>query len=479
MRRHRNTKIVATLGPASSTHDQIENLFLNGADVFRLNFSHGTHADHKARIDIIRAIEKKHNHPITILADMQGPKLRIGKFSKEFIEVTKGQKFTLYQSEELGDEHRVSLPHPELYAVLTTGTELLLDDGKVRLKVLVNKNDIIETEVVIGGRLSNHKGLNVPGVKLPIPILTEKDIEDMEFALQHGADIIALSFVQTPEDVIKAKKLIGGRAKVGSKIEKPSAIDHLEEIINQSDAIMVARGDLGVEMPPEEVPSLQKRINRLCRYAGKPVIVATQMLESMITNATPTRAEATDVANAVYEGADAVMLSAESASGEFPNESVQMMGRIISQVESDSYYRMILNANRNRPDPTAADAITMAANQVSRTISAKAIVTFTTSGSTTIRASRERPEVPILAITSSPATARFLNLAWGVHSVLSKELVDFFHISEETSKLVVEKEFAVKGDFVVITAGLPNTRESNSNIFVSGSTNLVEIIQVE
>lgn len=479
MRRSRNTKIAATLGPASSTYEQIETLFKNGADIFRLNFSHGSHADHKARIEFIREIEKKHQHLIPIVADMQGPKLRIGKFAAEFIELQKGQHFELHQEDELGDERQVALPHPELYAVLKPGTELLLDDGKVRLKVLANDQKRIKTEVLMAGRLSNHKGLNVPGVKLPIPILTEKDLVDLQFALDNGCDFIALSFVQTAEDVVKSRQLIGDKAKVCSKIEKPSAIEHLQEIIAVSDAIMVARGDLGVEMPPEEVPSLQKQITRLCREAGKPVVVATQMLESMIHNSTPTRAEASDVANAVYEGADAVMLSAESASGDFPGESVQMMARIIQQVESDDYYRLLLDANHSRPDPTTSDAITLAASQISRTISAKAIVTFTTGGSTTMRAARERPEVPILAITSSTITARFLNLSWGVYAAVSKEVIDFFDIARETSRVVKEHKFADKDDYVIITAGLPHNLAGRSSIFVSGSTNLIEILKVE
>jgi pyruvate kinase len=479
MRRQRNTKMVATLGPASATPEMIEKLFLAGVDVVRLNFSHGTHDDHLKSYDIIRALEKKINHPIAILMDLQGPKLRVGKFKVGHIDLKVGQEFRLDLSEAAGDESRIQLPHPEIFAALVAGADLLLDDGKIRLKVSDCGPDYALTTVVIAGALSNNKGLNVPGVSLPISPLTEKDRRDLAFGLELGMDMVALSFVQKPEDVEEARQIIQGRAKIISKLEKPSAIEHLNAIVTLSDGIMVARGDLGVEMDLEEVPSLQKQIIRACRLAGKPVIVATQMLESMIKNPSPTRAEASDVATAVYEGADAVMLSAESASGQYPLEAVSMMDRIIERVEHDPLYRSGLKATSSLPEATAADAITTAASQVANTISARTIITYTTTGSTTVRASRERPEVPILALTSSASTARFLSLVWGVHAVIIQELIDFFHMSQEASRVALAEGFAESGDMVVLTAGIPFQVSGKTNIFVSGTTNLLRIVEVK
>jgi len=418
MRRHRCAKIIATLGPASSSAEVIEKLFLAGVDVFRLNFSHGSHKEHEERYTIIRNLEKKVGRPIGILMDLQGPKLRIGTFQNESILLKEGQTFILDDNENPGDESRVFLPHPEIFKALQKGTDILLDDGKVRLTVLKASPHSIETQVTLAGPLSDRKGFNVPSVALPISPMMPKDREDLAFGLELGVDWVALSFVQRPEDVIEAKDLIGDRAAIISKLEKPLAIDHLDEIVRLSDAIMVARGDLGVEMAPEDVPSVQKLIVRSCRKAGKPVVVATQMLDSMVKSPAPTRAEASDVATAVYDGADAVMLSAESASGEYPVESVTIMDRIISRVEVDPFYRKMLDASLSQPESTTSDAITAAARQVAHTIQAAAIVTFTTSGGTTLRAARERPEAPILAITPDLKTARRLNLVWGVHSIL-------------------------------------------------------------
>lgn len=479
MRRERNTKIAATLGPVSVAPEMIEKLFLAGVDVFRLNFSHGAHEDHLKSYHAIRALEKKTGRPVAVLMDLQGPKLRVGKFKTGRIELKAGQQFRLDLSGQEGDEARVRLPHPEIFAALVLGAELLLDDGKIRLKVIDCGADYAQTTVVIPGPLSNHKGLNVPGVSLPISPLTEKDRRDLAFGLGLGVDIVALSFVQKPEDVEEARQIIKGRAKIMSKLEKPSAIEHLNAIVALSDGIMVARGDLGVEMYPEEVPSLQKQIIRVCRLAGKPVIVATQMLESMVQNPSPTRAEASDVATAVYEGADAVMLSAESASGLYPLEAVSMMDRIIKRVECDPFYLNGLKASSSLPEATAADAITTAANQVASTISARAIVTYTATGSTTLRASRERPEAPILALTSSVCTARFLSLVWGVHAEIIENLVDFFHISHEASRVALANNFAKIGDMLVVTAGIPFQVSGQTNIFVSGATNFLRIVEVQ
>ena len=379
MRRHRRVKIVATLGPASESAEVIRALFEAGADVFRLNFSHGSHAEHAARVRAIRTLERETGRPIGILMDLQGPKLRIGAITGGAVELAAGARFRLDLSDAPGDAARAPLPHPEIFRALAPGTDVLLDDGKIRLKVMSCGADHAETEVVTGGKLSNRKGVNIPQVVLGLSAMTDKDRDDLRFGLDLGVDWIGLSFVQRPDDVAEARKLIAGRAAVMAKLEKPAAIDRLDEIVQLSDAVMVARGDLGVELPPEDVPSLQKQIVRACREAGKPVVVATQMLESMISAPAPTRAEASDVATAVYDGSDAVMLSAETAAGAYPREAVAIMSRIIERVERDESYRAIMDAVHPNPEETAPDAITAAAAQVASTIKAAAIVTYTTS----------------------------------------------------------------------------------------------------
>lgn len=468
MRRQRRARIVATLGPASSTPERIEALFKAGVDMFRLNFSHGTHADHSARVETIRALEQRADRPIAILMDLQGPKLRVGTFKEGKVQLTRGERFRLdLDRDKPGDATRAPLPHPEIFEALVHGAELLLDDGKIRLKVREWGPDFAITDVMTGGPLSDRKGVNVPGIVLPLSPLTEKDRRDLAFGVDLGVDYVGLSFVQRPDDIAEARKLIGGRAAVLAKLEKPAAIDHLDEIVELSDALMVARGDLGVEMPPEDVPALQKRIIRACREAGKPVIVATQMLESMIQNPAPTRAEASDVATAVYDGADAVMLSAESASGQYPVEAVEMMDRIVKKVERDPLYRRILDADRYEPEPTAPDAITAAANQVAHTIGAAAIVTFTTTGSTALRAARERPEVPVLCLTPRLATARRMALCWGTHPVVTPEVRNFQEVVDQAVQMAKREEFASNGDKVVITAGAP--------LGTPGATNVLRI----
>ena len=464
VRRYRLTKIVATLGPASSTPEMIRSLFEAGVDVFRLNFSHGTHEDHAKRLAVLRALETELDHPIAVMADLQGPKLRIGTFAEGPIALRAGQSFRLDLSRDPGDTTRVGMPHPEIFAALTPETDLLLDDGRVRLRVVDCSPEHANTVVVSGTKLSDRKGVNVPGVVLPLSPLTKKDREDLVFALDQGVDWVALSFVQRPEDVAEARKLIAGRAALLSKMEKPQAVAHLDQIIELSDGVMVARGDLGVELPAEDVPTIQKRIVRESRRAGKPVIVATQMLESMVTAPAPTRAEASDVATAVYDGADAVMLSAETASGDYPIEAVSIMDRIARRVEHDPLYRTIMDAQHPDPQQTAADAITAAARQVAHTIQAAAIVTYTTSGSTTLRAARERPEVPILCLTSSIETARRLQLAYGVHSVHSADVKDFGEMVQKAARAAHEDGLAVEGQRLVITAGVPFGTPGNTNI---------------
>jgi len=455
MRRQRNTKILATLGPASSRPEVIAKLFEAGADVFRLNFSHGSQADHQARFEAIRALETRMQRPIGVLADLQGPKIRLGRIAKGELELKEGQRFRLDLDETPGTRKRAPLPHPEVFRALEKGHDLLIDDGRVRLKVERIGTGFADTRVVVDGEVSDRKGVNLPDTVLPLSSLTDKDLRDLDFALRLGADWIALSFVQRPDDVAAAKKLIGGRAAVMAKIEKPAAMQHIEAIIELSDAVMVARGDLGVELPVEEVPGLQKQLVRLARRAGKPVVVATQMLESMVSSPVPTRAEVSDVATAVYDGADAVMLSAETAAGEHPVAAVRTMSRVAEEVETDPLFGSILDAVHYRPEATSADAITAAARQVAETISARAIVTYTTSGSTALRASRERPRVPILVLTPSRETARRLALAWGLHCVETEDAKDFTDMVDKACHFARSEAFAAAGERVVITAGVP------------------------
>ncbi len=464
IRRRRNAKIVATLGPATSTYEQILAIYEAGADVFRFNFSHGEHEDHAERMRHVRRIEQLVQRPIGVMADMQGPKLRVGRFKDGKVKLEAGARFRLDLNPAPGDIHRAPLPHREIFAALEPGADVLLDDGRIRLRVTEIAKDGADFEVIAGGVLSDRKGVNVPGVLLPLSPLTEKDRRDLAFALDIGADWIALSFVQRPDDLAEARKLIAGRAGLLTKFEKPAALAEMDALVELSDAVMVARGDLGVETPPEDVPLAQKRLVRACRNAGKPVIVATQMLESMVTSPAPTRAEASDVATAVYDGADAIMLSAETAAGDYPVEAVAMMNRIAVRVESDPGYREGLNHTRHEPEPTAADAISRAARQVAETISAAAIVTYTTSGSTTLRASRERPEAPILGLTSNVATARRLSLAWGVRPEHTEDVEDFSEMVRKACAIAYNRELAKLGDRIVVTAGVPFGTPGATNV---------------
>ena len=471
MRRYRKAKIIATLGPATSDEQAITQLFEAGADVFRMNFSHGVHADHQKRLDILRGLEQKHGRPIGVILDLQGPKLRVGDFEDGSAMLKIGAAFRLDLDEALGNAERAELPHPQIFAALEPGMNLLINDGRIRLKVTECSESFAETKVIAGGEISNHKGVNVPDAVLEMSALTKKDLEDLRFGLQMGIDWVALSFVQRPQDIVEARKLVAGRAGIMAKLEKPLALNSLEEIVDLSDAIMVARGDLGVEIPPEEVPSLQKHMVNVCRESGKPVIIATQMLESMIESPSPTRAEASDVATAVYDGADAVMLSAETAVGAYPNEAVTIMDRIIRRVEKDPLYLQQMEATRTAPEATAADAITAAVRQVSETISAAVIVTFTSTGSTTLRASRERPRVPIMGLTPRLDTARRLALAWGVHSVHTDDVQTFRDMVSLSISAARLEEFAEPGDAMAITAGVP--------FGTPGATNILRIAWVE
>lgn len=471
LRRRRRTKIVATLGPASSSAEVIERLFRAGADVFRLNFSHGSHADHAERIATIRALEEKVGRPIGILADVQGPKLRVGRFQGGRVQLQTGQPFRLDLNPTPGNVSRVELPHVEIIQAAQIGTSLLLDDGKLRLRVTRVRGDHLETEVVVGGPLSDRKGVNVPDVALPIPALTAKDREDLDFALPLGIDYIGLSFVQRPEDVAEARAIAAGRALIMVKMEKPQAVENLDAIMALTDCVMVARGDLGVECPPEEVPLIQKRIVRAARAAGKPVVVATQMLESMIAAPSPTRAEASDVATAVFDGADAVMLSAETAAGQYPYEAVNMMDRIVARVEQDPDWRRQTDTARPEPEPNSAGAIAAAARQVAHTIQAQAIATFTSTGSTTLRVARERPDCPILGLTASMESARRLAVVWGVHPLLTQEPHSMGDMVSKALRAAQQEGFATPGQEVVVTAGVP--------FGMPGTTNALRVATVK
>jgi len=471
IRRRRRTKIVATLGPASSTFEVLEKLFNAGVDVFRLNFSHGTHEDHAARVAMIRELEHKSGRPIGILADVQGPKLRVGAFGGGRVHLQTGQGFRLDLNATPGDARRVNLPHPEIIAAATIGSTLLLDDGKLRLRVTRKLPDALETEIVVGGVLSDRKGVNVPDIVLPIPALTPKDRADLAFALDQGVNYIGLSFVQRPEDVAEAKEIVAGRAWIMTKLEKPQALENLDGILRLSDAVMVARGDLGVELPPEEVPLAQKRIVRAARQLGKPVVVATQMLESMISAPTPTRAEASDVATAVYDGADAVMLSAETAAGQFAYEAVNIMDRIVARVERDEDWRRIKDASRPAPEHDMADAIAAATRQVATTLDARAIVAFTDSGATGLRVARERPDCPIIGLTPHVVTARRLAVVWGVHAVVSPEVRTMGEAVTIATRMARTEGFAAAGENIVVAAGVPFGQ--------SGSTNALRVASVK
>ena len=468
--RSRKVKILATLGPASSDAKTIRKLLIAGADAFRINMSHGDQSQKAKLVSHIRALEKEFHRPSTILFDLQGPKLRVGHFTGGEAILVKGKKFVFDRDPAPGDANRVELPHPELFEAVQRGTNILIDDGKVRLAVIEAADDRITAEVKVGGRVSDNKGVNVPDILVPIPALTDKDRSDLQFALEQKADWIALSFVQRPEDVAEARSLIGERAALLAKIEKPAAIDRLTDIVALADAVMVARGDLGVELPPEAVPPLQNAIVACARQYGKPVVVATQMLESMITSPTPTRAEVSDVATAIYDGADAVMLSAESAAGQYPVEAVQMMDRIAQSVERDPTYPARIHFTQTKLEPTTADALAGSARQIASTVSATAMVCYTASGSTARRIARERPAVPLLAMSASMITARRLGLLWGTHAVHTRDVASFEEMVEKGKRMVLRHQLASGGDKVVLMAGIP--------FGTAGSTNVLHVARL-
>ena len=470
--RSRKVKILATLGPASRDPEVLRKLFKAGADAFRVNMSHGEHADHAKSISAIRALEKEFNRPIAILADLQGPKLRVGKFKEGQAVIRYSGHFTLDRNPEPGDENRVELPHPELFGLLEKGQRLLINDGKIRLKVIEAKADSILCSAEVGGVISDRKGVNVPDAEVPIPALTDKDRKDLAFAVSQGVDWIGLSFVQRPDDLAEARRLMGNadgqRPALCAKIEKPMAVRRLPEILELADGIMVARGDLGVELEPQEVPPLKKKIVNLARTDGKPVIVATQMLESMIESPAPTRAEVSDVANAVYDGADAVMLSAETAAGDWPEEAVTIMDKIAAQVESDETYLERVRFLDTPPDATTADALSHACMTIADTVPISAITVFTGSGSTARRVARERPSVPMLVLTPSTRTARRVGLLWGAHAVATKDIGSFEEMIAKGKRMALRHGFGKAGSKLIALAGVP--------FGTPGSTNLLHVV---
>ncbi|MEN8709860.1 MAG: pyruvate kinase [Paracoccaceae bacterium] len=467
MKRNRNVKIVATLGPASNDYEMIRALHEAGADVFRLNMSHGTHDDIAQRHRIIRKVEQDLNSPIAILADLQGPKLRVGEFANGPHELATGAAFRLDLDQTPGDQTRVCLPHKEIFDALRVGATLLVNDGKIRLKVTDCGSDFADCVVEAGGEISNRKGVNVPDVVLPLAALSQKDRDDLDFVCDLGVDWLALSFVQRPEDVHEARELAAGRAAIMSKIEKPAAVEAFDDILAVSDGIMVARGDLGVELPVQNVPPIQKRLVRACRSAAKPVIVATQMLESMIESPMPTRAEVSDVATAIYEGADAIMLSAESAAGQYPVEAVTTMDNVAKQVESDGTYREIMSRSRNIERSTVADGIVSAAREIAESTQVAAICCFSQSGTTALLTARERPHLPIIAMTSMLRTARRLCLTWGMNCVVTGEVSRFKMAVIAGTRAAVDLGIATKDDSIVVTAGVPFN--------VAGTTNILRV----
>lgn len=467
MLRNRRTKILATLGPATSNAEMIKKLHDAGADLFRINMSHSSHEVLRELVGIIRGIEKDIGHPIGILADLQGPKLRLGDFADDGIDVDAGHQITLDLDKADGNASRIHLPHPEILRALSVGDRILVDDGKVQMKVVEAEQTRAVAEVMSGTRISSRKGVSLPDTELAVGSMTAKDYSDFDAALQAEVDWVAASFVQRPEDVAEVRKIAKGRVGVLAKIEKPQALDRIDDIIELSDAIMVARGDLGVEVPIEQLPGTQKQLIRACRKAGKPVVVATQMLESMISSPTPTRAEVSDVGTAVFEGADAIMLSAESAVGDYPVEAVAMMDKIAHQIERDRNYPNIISAQRSDPEPTGADAISLASRQIAETLNLSAIVCYTASGTTGLRAARERPPMPIIALSPVLRTARRLAMVWGVHCVITDDAKDLDDMVDRACRIAVESNVARPGDRIIVTAGVP--------LRTPGATNMLRI----
>ena len=470
MNRSRRVKIVATLGPASNTQKKILQLAKAGADVFRINMSHASHDLMRKTVASIRKVEEELDFPIGIMVDLQGPKHRLGTFENGEIDVSPGDSITLDSDPTPGNAERVHLPHPEILDAMEPGHRLLVNDGKVHLQVIETGKGWAKARIISGTWLADKKGVNIPDSELTSGVLTDKDRKDLDAALKEDIDWIALSFIQRPEDLAEPRKVCQGKVGLLAKIEKPLAVQRLDEIIELADAIMVARGDLGVEMPLELVPSIQKKMIRKCRKSGTPVVVATQMLESMISSPVPTRAEVSDVANAVYEGADAIMLSAESAAGDYPLEAVTTMDSIAQSIEKDKGYKSTIASQRPEPEPTGADAISFAAAEIADTLNLAAIVCFTASGSTGLRAARARPEKPILALSPVPETARRLAMTWGTKCVITPDAADLDDMVDKACRIACREGVAKPGDRIIISAGVP--------LRTPGSTNMLRIAYI-
>lgn len=467
----RKTKIVCTIGPASRAYDVIEKLIRMGMNVARLNFSHGSYKEHLQVIENIRQASLKIGQPIAILQDLGGPKIRIGKIIKEPIFLKEGSSFILTNRKVAGDEQEVSLTFPSLPQKVKKGDCIFLADGTLELKVKEFTSTDIICRVVRGGKLTSHQGVNIPNISMDIPSLTEKDYQDILFGIKNKVDFIGLSFIRRAEDVLKVRKILkenkAEEISLIAKIEKKEAVDNLKEIIEASDGIMVARGDLGVEIPLENVPLVQKNIIKKCNFVGKPVITATQMLVSMMSNPRPSRAEVTDVANAILDGTDAIMLSEETAIGNFPLEAVETMNRIAISAEGAIDYEKILSERSISVKPTNADAISHATCQVALDLKVKAIVTFTFSGSTARMVSRYRPPVPIIAASTQDSTVKKLTLSWGVYPFKTEELADTDDMITRSRKVALETGLVRPGEKIVVTAGIP--------FRVPGSTNLLKV----
>lgn len=470
MRRQRFAKIIATLGPASSDPQILQELFRAGVDIFRLNFSHGSHADHLKNIENLRRLESKTGRPIAILQDLQGPKFRVGTFAESKVMLTEGQTFSFDNDDKAGDKQRVFLPHPEIFAAVKVGDRLLVDDARACFEVTANNGKTIETRHIYGTAISDNKGVNMPDTILDVPVLTEKDKSDLQFGLAHGVDYVALSFVQRASDMHYLRQQVGGQAAILAKIEKPSAVDDIEGILEAGDAVMVARGDLGVELPSEKVPGVQKNIINKAREVGKPVIVATQMLESMIENPVATRAEATDVSNAIGEGADAVMLSGETAAGKYPLKAVNFMNRVIVETEKEQYYRKDMRRHYSGKATSTEDAISQGIKAVVNAMPIAAIACFTTSGGTAIRLSQERALTPLLAITPTIELARRLQLHWGIDADTMGDIKKFKTVVVAAVDIIKRRGYVEEGDWVAITVGVPFGH--------AGSTNTLRLVQI-
>lgn len=472
------TKIVATLGPASSSPEMLEEMVKAGADIFRINFSHGDYAAVEAQLSNIRTVNRKLGSHVGILGDLQGPKLRIGEVENNGVQLVEGAKVIFTTEKMTGTAGKVYITYPQFPKDVCPGENILIDDGKLILRVeSTDRSKEVVATVLHGGTLSSKKGVNLPNTKISLPCLTEKDQRDLEFALKHNFDWIGLSFVRSASDIVELKTVIknfdeNSKAKVIAKIEKPEAVSDIDAILQETDAIMVARGDLGVEVPMQRVPVIQKLLVRKCRRAAKPVIIATQMMESMITNISPTRAEVSDVANSVMEGADAVMLSGETSVGKHPHKVVSAMSRIIAQVEeeSDIYYSEI-SGEPSTPDRYLSDHICFAATQLSKQVDASAIITMTHSGYTAYKVSSYRPKANIFVFTDNYNILTQLSLVWGVRGLYYDRDISTDHTMADIKFMLKKESHIVSGDFIVNIASIPLSEK--------GKTNMMKLTQVE